>query len=222
MSLLKSVFISSIGKKILMATTGLLLCLFLVIHLIGNLILFAGPDAFNLYVETLSSVKPIVRSIEIILALIFLNHIFLGSKLTFENRNATTQKYVVNSAGENSSFFSRNMFISGSILFIFLMTHLSTFWYLFQKQHDEGNFYEIVMGNTVGFGNPIITALYCIAMILLGFHLRHGFQSAFQTFGIRYNKYSGLIETVAILFWLIIPLGFLSIAVWFGIFGGGY
>lgn len=222
MSLFKSVFISSIGKKILMATTGLLLCLFLVIHLIGNLILFAGPDAFNLYVETLSSLKPIVRAIEIILALIFLYHIFFASKLTLENRNASSQKYDVNLAGENSSFFSRTMFISGSIIFIFLITHLSTFWYLFQKQHDEVNFYDIVMGNTVGFGNPVITTLYCVAMILLGFHLRHGFQSAFQTFGIRYNKYSGLIETVAILFWLIIPLGFLSIAVWFGIFGGGY
>lgn len=204
-----------------MATTGLLLCLYLVIHLIGNMFLFAGPDAFNLYVETLSSVKPIVRAIEIILALIFLNHIYIGSKLTLENRNATSQKYDVNSADENSSFFSRTMFVSGSILFIFLVTHLSTFWYLFQIQHDEGNFYDIVMGNAVGFGNPIITALYCIAMILLGFHLRHGFQSVFQTFGIRYNKYGGLIETVAILFWLIIPLGFLSIAVWFGILGGG-
>jgi succinate dehydrogenase / fumarate reductase cytochrome b subunit len=139
-----------------------------------------------------------------------------------ENRSATPQKYKVNSAGENSSFFSRNMFIVGSILFIFLITHLSTFWYIFQNQHDEGNFYNIVMGNTVGFGNPIITTLYCIAMILLGFHLRHGFQSAFQTFGVRHNKYSGLIETIAILFWLIIPLGFLSIAVWFGIVGGGY
>jgi succinate dehydrogenase / fumarate reductase cytochrome b subunit len=205
-----------------MATTGLLLCLFLVIHLIGNLILFSGPDAFNLYVETLSKVKPIVRAIEIILSMIFLIHIFFGSKLTLENRSATPQKYKVNSAGENSSFFSRNMFIVGSILFIFLITHLSTFWYIFQNQHDEGNFYNIVMGNTVGFGNPIITTLYCIAMILLGFHLRHGFQSAFQTFGIRHNKYSGLIETIAILFWLIIPLGFLSIAVWFGIVGGGY
>jgi len=204
-----------------MATTGLLLCLYLVIHFIGNMFLFAGPDAFNLYVETLSSIKPLVRSIEIVLVLIFLNHIYLGAKLTLENKNASPEKYDVNSASENSSFFSRTMFVSGSILFIFLITHLSTFWYLFQVQHGEGNYYDIVMGKDVGFANPIVTALYCVAMIFLGFHLRHGFQSAFQTYGIRYNKYSGLIETVAIFFWLIIPAGFLSIAVWFGILGGG-
>ncbi|MFQ6677755.1 MAG: succinate dehydrogenase cytochrome b subunit [Fidelibacterota bacterium] len=218
----KSVFSSSIGKKILMAATGLLLCLYLIVHIIGNLFLFAGPDAFNLYVKTLSSVKPVVRTIEVILALIFLNHIFFGAKLTLENRKAITQKYTVNSANENSSFFSRNMFLSGSILFIFLITHLSTFWYLFQAQHDEGNFYNIVMGKTVGFGNPLIAALYSVAMILLGFHLRHGFQSAFQTFGIRYNKYSRLIETAAMVFWLIIPMGFFAIAVWFGFLGGGH
>lgn len=221
MSHFKSVFSSSIGKKILMAATGILLCLYLIVHIIGNLFLFAGPEVFNLYVEKLSSVKPVIRAIEIILALIFLNHIFLGSKLTIENRKATAQKYHVNSASENSSLFSRNMFLTGSILFIFLITHLSTFWYLFQTQHSEGNFYNIVMGDTVGFGNPLIATLYSCAMILLGFHLRHGFQSAFQTFGIRYNKYSGLIEKTAMIFWFIIPMGFLTIAVWFGFLGGG-
>ncbi|MBC8323552.1 MAG: succinate dehydrogenase cytochrome b subunit [Candidatus Marinimicrobia bacterium] len=212
---------SSVGKKAVMALSGLFLCAYLVIHLIGNLMLFAGPEIFNSYVEALSSVKPLVRAIEVLLVGLFLTHILLSIKLTRDNSTSSTIKYDMNKAGENSGFFSRNMGLTGSILFIFLVTHLSTIWYQFQTQHEAGNFYGIVVGDTIGLGNPYITALYCVAMVLLGFHLRHGFQSAFQSFGIRYNKYSGLIEAVAVFFWLIIPAGFLSIALYFGIIGAG-
>ncbi len=212
---------SSVGKKAVMALSGLFLCAYLVIHLIGNLMLFAGPEIFNSYVEALSSVKPLVRAIEVLLVGLFLTHILLSIKLTRDNSTSSAIKYDMNKAGENSGFFSRNMGFTGSILFIFLVTHLSTIWYQFQTQHEAGNFYGIVVGDTIGLGNPYITALYCIAMVLLGFHLRHGFQSAFQSFGIRYNKYSGLIEAVAVFFWLIIPAGFLSIALYFGIIGAG-
>lgn len=212
---------SSVGKKAVMALSGLLLCTYLVIHLIGNLMLFAGPEIFNSYVDALSSVKPLVRAIEVILVGLFLTHILLSIKLTRGNSASSAIKYDMNKAGENSGFFSRNMGLTGSILFIFLVTHLSTIWYQFQSQHDAGNFYGIVVGETVGLGNPYITVLYCVAMVLLGFHLRHGFQSAFQSFGIRYNKYSGLIEGIAVFFWLIIPAGFLSIALYFGIIGAG-
>ena len=212
---------SSVGKKAVMALSGLLLCVYLVVHLVGNLMLFAGPEIFNSYVEALSSVKPLVRAIEIILVGLFLIHILLSIKLTRVNIASAAVKYDLNKADDNSVYFSRNMGLTGSILLIFLVTHLSTIWYQFQTQHDAGNFYGIVVGETVGFGNPYITVLYCFAMVLLGFHLRHGFQSAFQSFGIRYNKYSGLIEAVAVFFWLIIPAGFLSIALYFGIIGAG-
>ncbi|MBT3299953.1 MAG: succinate dehydrogenase cytochrome b subunit [Candidatus Marinimicrobia bacterium] len=213
---------SSIGKKIFMAITGLFLSLFLIIHLIGNLTLFGGPEFFNSYVSTLSAVRPLVRFIETILTLIFLVHIVNGIRITLENKRATPDKYISNKTNENSSFFSRNMGLTGSVIFIFLAIHLQTIWYQFQIQHDGGHFYKIVMNNTIGFGNIFVTLLYSIAMILLSFHLRHGFQSAFQTFGIRYNKYGKLIEWVAVFFWLIIPLGFLSIPIYFGLIKGGF
>jgi len=219
MTLLKSIFCTSVGKKILMATTGLLLCIYLIVHFVGNMMLFVGAETFNAYVEGLSSFKPLVRFIEVLLVIIFLNHIFFALKLSLENRKSSSGKYAVNKTSENSTLFSRNMGVTGSILFIFLITHLSTFWYHFQVEHETGNFYKIVTGDLVGFGNPLVTILYSVAMILLGFHLKHGFQSAFQTFGIRYNKYSGLIEKVAIFFWLIIPAGFFWIAIYFGVLG---
>lgn len=203
-----------------MALTGLLLCVFLIIHLAGNLLLFAGAETFNNYVHSLAAVKPLIRLIEIILTAIFLVHIIFSIKLTRKNQQVSGIKYQVNTANETSSFFSRNMGLSGSIIFIFLVTHLSTIWYRFQTQHEQGNFYEIVTGSTVGLGNGFVTSLYCVAMVLLGFHLRHGFQSAFQTFGLRYNQYGKLIEKISIIFWLIIPAGFLTIAVYFGFLNG--
>ncbi len=215
-------FGSSIGKKIQMALTGLMLCAFLIIHLIGNLVLFAGSEAFNGYVGALSSLKPVVRAIEVILALIFIGHVINAIRLTLENWRSTEKKYKVNGAGETSSLPSRTMGVTGSIIFIFLVVHLSTIWWQFQVQHGGGNFYDIVMSTNIGFGNVLVTILYIVAMFLLGFHLRHGFQSAFQTFGIRYNKYGTFIEWVSAIFWLLIPLGFVSIPIYFGLLKGGF
>jgi len=214
---------SSVGKKITMATTGLLLSLFLVIHLFGNLFLYAGPDLFNLYVERLSSLKPLVRVIEVLLTLIFLVHIINALQLTLRNRkSAGDTSYNQSTANEVSPVSSRFMGVTGSIIFIFLVIHLQTIWFTFQTHHEEGQFYDIITGNDVGFGNPVYAIFYLIAMFLLGFHLRHGFQSAFQTFGIRYNKYGKLIEAIAVIFWLIIPVGFATIPISFGFLTGGF
>ncbi len=114
------------------------------------------------------------------------------------------------------------MGLTGSIIFIFLIVHLQTFWYQFQVQHDGGQFFNIVIDQKIGFGNIFVTLLYCLAMVLLSFHLRHGFQSTFQTFGVRYNKYGKFIEWISVFFWLIIPLGFLSIPIYFGFIKGGF
>jgi succinate dehydrogenase / fumarate reductase cytochrome b subunit len=78
------------------------------------------------------------------------------------------------------------------------------------------------MGNEVGFSNPIYAAFYVVAMILMGFHLHHGFQSAFQTFGVSDSRYKGIIHAVSVIFWLFIPAGFTWIALWFGFLGGSH
>jgi len=213
---------SSIGKKLLMATTGLLLCIYLVIHLLGNLTLFGGAAAFNQYVLALSSIKPLVRVIEVLLALLFLIHIFYSFRVTIENRKAAGERYTLQKSGEVSTFTSRFMPWSGVFVLIFLVIHLQTIWYRFQVSHEGGQFYQIVMSDDIGFGSLAFTLFYILALILLALHLRHGFQSAFQTFGIRYNKYSRLIEILAAIFWLLIPLGFLSIPIYFGLLKGGF
>lgn len=213
---------SSIGKKFVMAVTGIGLILFLIFHLVGNLTLYGGPEAFNGYVETLEVVKPLVRVIEVGLALVFIFHIYNGIKLWLENRKARPTKYKISAESKNSSFFSRFMVQTGSIVFIFLVLHLATFWWLFNfsgEPHEKGEAYYAIV--VEWFQIEWYAIFYVIAVILLGFHLNHGFQSAFQTFGWNHNKYFPWIEKIGSAYAIIMALGFASFPIYFLFFYGG-
>ena len=215
-----SIFNTTIGKKLLVASTGLMVCLFLVFHLINNLIIFTGPENFNQLVAALEKIKPLIRIMEILLVIIFFTHIYNSLLLTIESKRSRNDSYIKLSSS-SSTIYSRTMFFSGSILFIFIVTHLSTIWFNFQNIDDHDKYYYLVTESVYGFGNIFITILYLLSMILLGFHLRHGFQSAFKTLGVQNSKFDKILNVVSIFFWFIIPLGFFSIAFWFGILDGG-
>ncbi len=209
-----SFYNSSIGKKLVVGLTGLCLCIYLVVHLGGNLLLFKndGGAAFDQYAEILPSLL-FVRIIEIFLFAIFLAHIVTATVLWILNRRARPTPYAMNKPQENSSFFSRTMFASGSIVFIFIAVHMRSFWFTSRFQHDAyPSMYRTVV---TAFANPFYSGFYVVAMALLAFHLRHGFQSAFQTFGLKGAKFATLIEAVGALFWLAIPLAFASMPVYF-------
>ena len=208
---------SSIGKKLVMAITGVALMLFLIIHLAGNMSLYGGKDAFNNYVGLLEHIKPFIRVIEVILASVFVFHIFNGTRLWIENKQARPQGYSVNGSRKNTDVFSRTAFITGSIVFIFLVIHLQTIWYKFNYSGTELDLYTIT---TEWFQVWWYAALYFIAVLLLGFHLNHGFQSAFQTFGWNHKKYFPFIEKLGTVYALIMTIGFGSIPVYFFFFGG--
>jgi succinate dehydrogenase / fumarate reductase, cytochrome b subunit len=208
---------SSIGKKLVMAITGVALMLFLIIHLAGNLSLYGGPKAFNGYVGLLEMIKPLIRVIEIILALVFFFHIINGVRLWIENKIARPQSYTINGSRKNTDVFSRTAFITGSIIFIFLILHLQTIWYKFNYSGTELDLYTIT---TEWLSTWWYSLLYLIAIVLLGFHLNHGFQSAFQTFGWNSKKYFPLIEKLGTIYAVIMTLGFGSIPIYFYFFGG--
>lgn len=214
---------SSIGKKFVMAVTGSFLIIFLVVHLIGNMTLFIGPEAFNGYVATLEVVKPLIRVIEVVLLLVFVFHIFNGTRLWIENKRANPKKYAINVGSDNSTLFSRTMFITGSIVFIFLVLHLATFFYRFNFYDPEGLADQHLYFNIVVsfFKMPWYSIFYVIAVILLGFHLNHGFQSAFQTFGWTHKKYTPLVEKLGTLYAIIMAVGFASMPIYFLFFYGG-
>ncbi|NMC57869.1 MAG: succinate dehydrogenase cytochrome b subunit [Candidatus Methanofastidiosa archaeon] len=220
MNWLFKMFNQSIGKKLLMALTGLFLIVFLCVHLFGNIFLYVGKDAFNLYVHTLNETALVyfIRLLEIGLVLGFGFHIWDGLRLWLQNRKARPIPYKINSADPNSTFASRNMIISASIVFIFLVIHLKNFWYAFKYEKDPAlvTDYDIVLGI---FKDPVYSLIYVFAMILLGLHLWHGFQSAFQTLGLNHQKYTPFIKAVGRLFAFLIAFGFASFPIYFFFFG---
>jgi len=212
---------SSIGKKFVMAITGVCLLLFLIIHLVNNLTLFGGPELFNNVVKNLETIKPLVRVIEVILALIFVFHITNAIRLWIENKKARPVNYKINGSSKNSDIFSRTMFVSGSIIFIFLVIHLRTLWVAFNFGHPKAVTHEYFDILVEAFSSPIYTGLYLVALILLGYHLYHGFQSAFQTFGWNNKKFFPLIKKLGLIYTVIMIIGFASIPIYFFFFYGG-
>jgi succinate dehydrogenase / fumarate reductase cytochrome b subunit len=205
---------SSIGKKLLVGVTGLFLCVYLVVHVGGNLLLFwnDGGSAFNAYAEILPSLW-FITVIEYVLYAVFLLHILTGFYLWLLNKRSRPQQYLLNRRQENSEFVSRATFLTGSIVFIFLVIHMRSFWYPSRfPQGQTFSMYDAVAG---AFQDPVYSGFYVIAMVLLALHLRHGFQSAFQTFGLKNRKYTPLIEVLGGIFWLVIPGLFASMPIYF-------
>jgi len=206
---------SSLGKKIQVACSGIALCLFLLFHLMNNLTLFIGPEIFNKMVHSLESIKPIIRIMEFGLLIILFSHVFNTIFLTISNRKASSQKYDVTSS-ETSTINSRTMIISGIIILLFFIIHLRYFWYTYQI-HDfivGETYYDVIMRNQLGYLGHTPTAIfYIIAIVLIGSHLKHGFESALKTFGILDNSKWKLLYKLSIVFWLIIPLLFILIII---------
>ncbi|QDT26000.1 hypothetical protein Pan153_25540 [Gimesia panareensis] len=213
---------SSIGQKFVMGITGLLLCSFLVVHLAGNLLVYVGADAYNDYAKELHSMM-LLPVAETGLFLLLFAHIALAFKLTSDNRKARHISYHEKQSKiqEPPSIFGRTpmgrtsswMFISGSIILIFLIMHM-----IDMKLHlnptvdykDQSPFGIIVQVLGSGLSAPI----YIVGTIVLGFHLSHGFWSAFQSLGLNHPKYTPWIKKLAILFAIVIAAGFVSLPLW--------
>jgi len=214
MGLLTDVYSSSIGKKITVGLTGILLCTYLVVHLAGNMLLFRGDGgaAFDAYAEVLPSLL-IIRIIEVGLFAIFILHIVTGTIVWFQNRRARPVQYAMHLKNDTSNPLSRIMFVTGSVVFIFLVVHLNTFWV--PARFGDGSHQSMYMIIREAFSSPVYSIFYVLAMGLLAFHLRHGFQSSLQTFGLNNLKYTRLIEGVGMIFWLLLPVGFATIPLFY-------
>lgn len=209
------IFRSSIGKKLVVAITGLFLIIFLIVHLLGNLLLFKADDgvSFDRYSKALEN-NPFIWFIEIVLVLAFTYHIVTATTLWIHNKHAQPVKYAINKASKSSTLSSRIVFLTGSIVLIFLALHLWSFTFQgrFFPEASEPSMYRLVRS---AFSNIFYDSYYIFSITLLGFHLKHGFQSALQTLGIRHKKYLPIIKTFGAVFWLLIPLGFISMPVYF-------
>lgn len=220
MSWLSNALTSSIGRKIIMAVTGLFLCSFLVIHLIGNLQLFKndGGVAFNIYSHFMGT-NPIIRTIEWVLVAGFGFHIYEAIALTGKNRKARgSQGYVEDRIGQNSPWASRNMGLLGTIILIFLLVHLYNFFWrarfgeLDPDINNNDDLYTLVVSS---FQQWWYVLLYVLAQVALCYHLIHGFKSAFQSLGLTHRKYTPLVTYVGYAFSVIVCAGFAAMPLYF-------
>ena len=206
---------SSIGKKIQVALSGLFLSIFLFFHLMNNLVLIIGPEEFNNMVYFLESIKPIIRVMEVGLVIIILLHVVNAIQLTFLNKKSKGREYQ-SLDGKSSSTNSRTMAISGTIILSFIFIHLSYMWWTYQNPslHIDESYYDVILRSEIGYLNHLQTAIfYIISIILIGSHLRHGFQSALKTLGFLNKGISVALHSIGFLFWAIIPLGFILIII---------
>ena len=195
-----------------MAITGLFLISFLFIHLVINLFTLAPTkDLFNDAAHFMAT-NPVIFAMQYILALGFIIHIIMGIKLTIQNKMARSQNYAYNNMSSNTDFSSRSMIISGGLIIVFLILHLRDYFYQmkFVGLPEGTTDYDLVV---TLFSNPFYTAVYVFSFIVLGFHLNHGFKSAFQSVGASHNKYNPVIKTISTVYSIMIALGFSTIAI---------
>ena len=212
-------FSSSLGRKVLMALTGLFLILFLVVHLAGNLQLLKsdGGKAFNTYAHFMTS-NPLVITISIVNFSFIALHIIWAAILTRRNRNARgSEGYKV--AKNSSTWASRNMGILGTLILIFLIIHLRGFWYQTHfgnipiVNYEGSEVKDLFSVVNAAYALPWYVVLYVVSMVIVGFHLYHGFGSAFQTLGLNHVKYNSVIKFVGVAFSILVPVLFAIIPI---------
>lgn len=217
---------SQVGRKFLTSLTGLGILLFLILHLLGNLTVFAGPDAFNLYTKTLEDLGLLLYIAEAGLVVLFLYHAFTGIQIWLERRQRRPQNYkVFKSKGGPShmSIASKSMAITGSIVFIFLIWHLVTFKFgpteLITVDGTELRDLRSLM--IARFLSPWYSFGYVIVMALIIVHLSHGFWSAFISLGMKNNrKISRTIQLTGYVVSIVLMLGFIFIPLYIYFTGG--
>jgi succinate dehydrogenase / fumarate reductase cytochrome b subunit len=206
---------SSIAKKIAMALSGLFLISFLSLHFFINLMSVFSADVFN-SMSHFMGYNPVIQFLMqpiLIAGVIF--HFVMGFVLELKNRSARSVAYVKFNGAANSSWASRNMIISGLVVLAFLGLHMYDFWahevvykYVEANAIDSTRYYEELVAK---FESPVRTGLYSLSFVLLALHLWHGFNSSFQSVGFN-NKFSRKLHTLGYAFAIVVPLGFIFIA----------
>lgn len=219
---------SSIGKKTVVAVSGIALVAFVIGHLLGNFTIFLGPDAINAYAAKLQSLGPILWAIRLALLGILVAHIYFTMKLWQENKAARPQKYLASNP-VGTTVFARTMRLSGLIVLAFVIFHLAHFtvrvvdpsfanMHTMLDGHEVHDVYKMVVA---GFNNGPVVLIYIVGLFLLTFHLSHGISSLFQTLGITNRRVRQNYEFAGrVLAWALY-IGYISIPVSIFFFGFG-
>ncbi|MBG7630617.1 MAG: succinate dehydrogenase cytochrome b subunit [Bacteroidetes bacterium] len=212
---------SSIARKVAMALSALFLIIFLIIHLAVNLTSLCSEDVFNEMSHFMGTNPLIQFAMQPVLIFGVVFHFVMGFVLELRNKKARNVKYAKFNGGASASWSSRNMVVSGAVILAFIVLHFIDFWipeintkYILGDMSgvlpgEEGYRYFEELQHK--FADPLRVGAYVVAFILLGLHLAHGFQSAFQSMGFN-NKYTGFVKGLGKWYSILIPLGFIIIA----------
>ncbi len=195
---------SSIGKKLLMAVTGLSFIGFLAGHLAGNLTIYGGADAFNGYAEHLHALGPFLAVAEFGLLGLFVIHVLVGLVLFWQNLRSRPVRYAVNKSPGGKTIGSATMPYTGVLILLFILFHLNNFSRYIIDQSGT-TIYQIVSN---AFQNPVYVGLYVLAMFVVALHVSHGFWSLFQTIGLNHPKYMPAITAAGLVLSVVFALGF--------------
>lgn len=221
---LRHLFRSSLGKKYLMAASGLILFLFVVAHMLGNLQIFLGPEAINRYGNLLQTNTELLWPARIILLGTVLLHIWAATRLTLENRAARPVSYA-RWEPTAANYASRTMMVSGIIVAIFIVYHILHYTVMVQAVNFTGKSFEAKMfydaqGRhdiyrmmVVGFSNPLVSFFYLLGVGLLCLHLSHGISAMFQSLGWKKRSYGPFLDKLARWCAVILFIGYGSIPV---------
>ena len=193
---------ASVGKKLMMAITGLGFCCFLTIHLAGNLTIYGGKDFFNSYVDHLHSLGPLVTLAELGLLFFATVHILTGTLLFYQNFKARPIRYSVNKRAGGRTLGSATMPYTGFILLLFVIFHLLNLHFV-----DKTNTTTFQLLSS-SFAKPVYIFIYTFSVIIAAIHVSHGLWSAFQTLGANHPKYTPFLRGLSIVFSIAIGIGF--------------
>jgi len=212
---------SLVTTKLAVGATGILLFLYLILHVVGNALAFLGPELFNSYAEALIS-NPLVVPVEIGLLVVFLIHLFKAIRMTFQNRRARPAPYANKrwaGGASQKSLASASMILTGLALLVFVPIHVRTFKY--GPYYDDGNgirdLYRLEVEN---FTSPLAVGLYMLMMVLVGLHLWHGVPSSFQSLGLAGPRFTPFIRKLGRVSAVAIAGGFILIVLWVFMVGG--
>ena len=212
----RRVFSSSVGTKLLIGATGLLLFGYLILHLAGNLLIFAGQETFNHYSHALIS-NPLIVPIELVLALIFVVHIYKAVVMWTKNQAARPVGYEQKSwAGYTSrkSVASTTMIWTGLATLVFVVIHVAQIKYGTWYEIGEPPVRDLYRTEVEVFSSPLWVAIYVAGMALVGFHLRHGIASAFQSSGASHPVYTKRLVVIGTVIAILIGAGFAISPMW--------
>jgi succinate dehydrogenase / fumarate reductase, cytochrome b subunit len=231
MNVVVGFFRSTLGRKYIMALTGILLFVFVVGHMLGNLQIFLGPEAINRYGSFLQNLGELLWVARIGLLVAVGLHVWAAISLSAENRAARPVAYG-NYVPKGSTYASRTMLMSGLIIAAFVIYHLLHYTVTvpsinftgtnFAELHDEKGRHDVYRMMIIGFRQPIVSIFYVVGMVLLSLHLSHGVSSMFQSLGLKNKNWAPLIDGFAKFIAIALVVGYCSIplAVLLGLVGG--